>query len=224
MREMPRAFELYKHFKGNLYQVMAIATDSEDGSQKVVYQALYGDYRIYVRDLQSFMSHTDKEKYPDADQEYRFELVTKERKPACESGEPMHVIATDHKMEENSEEPVQSVMTQNQTVMAQEEFVRDQNQTVMAQEEAEREQNQSVMTQEEAMGLDPAVAAYLDVTGYEERLNILTSVHHRITDEMLDTMAVVSDIELEEGSVEDKYQSLKNCLLTKQKFEILRHS
>lgn len=39
----------YRHFKGMEYQVLCLATDSETLEQMVVYQALYGDKKIWVR-------------------------------------------------------------------------------------------------------------------------------------------------------------------------------
>ena len=41
----------YRHFKGNEYEVIAIAKHSEDLSPMVVYKALYGDGDVWVRPL-----------------------------------------------------------------------------------------------------------------------------------------------------------------------------
>lgn len=65
----------YKHFKGELYKVLCIATDSETKEEVVVYEALYGKHLIWTRPYDMFNSKVDREKYPDATQEYRFELV-----------------------------------------------------------------------------------------------------------------------------------------------------
>ncbi len=62
----------YRHFKGNIYEVIAIAYDSEDLSKKVVYK---DTSKVWVRDYDMFNSLTDKEKYPDIKQKYRFEEV-----------------------------------------------------------------------------------------------------------------------------------------------------
>ena len=64
----------YRHFKGNEYQVLGVARHSETEEEMVVYRALYGEGGLWVRPLSMFLSKVDQEKYPDTQQEYRFEL------------------------------------------------------------------------------------------------------------------------------------------------------
>lgn len=74
MRDLPLK-RVYRHFKGNFYLLEDIAIHSETGEKYAVYRKLYGDGALYVRPLEMFSGKVDREKYPDCEQEYRFELI-----------------------------------------------------------------------------------------------------------------------------------------------------
>ncbi|MCW3124274.1 MAG: hypothetical protein JWQ38_3766 [Flavipsychrobacter sp.] len=46
--------QLFKHYKGNLYQFLYVATHSETLEEAVVYRALYGDKGVWVRPKEMF--------------------------------------------------------------------------------------------------------------------------------------------------------------------------
>lgn len=190
----PKQNEIYKHFKGNLYRVLTIAIHSETEEKMVVYQGLYGDMPVYVRPLSMFMEPVDREKYPDSTQTMRFELV-----PGMDTSGLGEASVEKKKASKASE-----------------------TQKLATEEATDTKATTDNTTTEEGMGLDPGVEAFLDATTYEERLNILVSMQSRITNDMITTMALVMDIEIPEGEVQDRFQSLKNCLLTKEKYEVNR--
>ena len=67
----------------------------------VVYQALYGDYKVYVRPYEMFVSEVDHEKYPEVTQKYRFERVELGK---IETGNPEDRITQERSMELANEE------------------------------------------------------------------------------------------------------------------------
>ena len=71
---IPKKGEIYRHFKGNLYEIVIIARDSETLEEKVVYKSVETD-SAYVRSLSMFMEPVNRDKYPNVEQTYRFELV-----------------------------------------------------------------------------------------------------------------------------------------------------
>lgn len=48
---------LYRHYKGNCYEVIGAARHSETEEPFVVYRCLYGDFSLWVRPLAMFVEH-----------------------------------------------------------------------------------------------------------------------------------------------------------------------
>ena len=193
MRDLPRPNEIYRHFKGNCYRIMTLATETETRQTLVVYQALYGDYQMYARELSMFMSPVDKEKYPDVKQQWRFELVTFEasqQSPTPYMGQTQQVTTS------------QADQAKEYTISA-----------------AEQKQESSA---QESLQVDPMVMKYLDADTYEEKLQILVAMRERLTDEMINTMSIAVDVEIPPGEINDRYEQLKYCLVTRERFECNR--
>ena len=49
----------YKHYKGNLYEVLGVARHSETQEELVVYRALYNDFDLWVRPLAMFLESVE---------------------------------------------------------------------------------------------------------------------------------------------------------------------
>ena len=182
MERVPSTGELYRHFKNKLYQVIAVANHSETGEKLVIYQALYGDYQVYARPLEMFVSEVDHVKYPEVTQKYRFERVERESLVA-DSG--------CKKVEAPSEEAKQVVSKANQ-------------------------QPQDTAKED---GVNPKMMAFFDAETMEEKYNILVSMRDEVDDHMINSMAVVMDMVIPEGEVSDRYEQLKYCIRTKQRYE-----
>ena len=64
-----------RHFKGKEYLFLFTAEHTGTGELMAVYQALYGDNKIYCRPYEMFISEVDRDKYPNVKQKYRFEEI-----------------------------------------------------------------------------------------------------------------------------------------------------
>ncbi len=177
MRQNPKPYELYRHFKGDTYQVLTLAKHSETGETLVVYQGLYGECPVYARPLEMFLEKIDKEKYPEAKQEYRFERVSS--------------LVGDSRTTESELKATEEAVTEPEATEAE-------------------------------LQLDPMVLAFLDADTYERKLEILSGLQPRITDDMITTMAIACDVEVPDGDVKERYRGLQNCLITLEKYECNR--
>ena len=75
MREI-KIGQVYRHFKGNMYYMQDIAIHSETQEEYVVYKALYGDYKTYIRPKDMFLEQADLNRTDNIyKQKYRFQLI-----------------------------------------------------------------------------------------------------------------------------------------------------
>ena len=72
MREV-KVGQKYRHFKGSLMEIIAIARHSETNELLVIYKHIDSN-DIWARPIDLFLSEVDHNKYPNVKQKYRFEL------------------------------------------------------------------------------------------------------------------------------------------------------
>lgn len=195
----PLPGEKYLHFKNKLYQVIAVAKHSETMEPYVVYQALYGDFGVYIRSYDMFVSEVDHEKYPQVTQKYRFAYVDHTK------NETLRTERAEHK-----KIPV------NQNV-EQQENVPDVTAAVSAAELQEQNMVQRESDMEEQ--INPWLLRFLDTDTMEEKYQIVCNIKNDITDRLIDDLAVAVDVVIPEGKLTDRYEQLKYCIRTRQKYE-----
>lgn len=194
MNQIPQAGEIYQHFKGKLYRIVALATHTETGEQLVIYQALYGEFQVFARPLSMFLEKVDAKKYPDAAGKDRFMRI-----PMAEAAAvPQPVPAPS----ENPVEPRPAAMPSESIV---------ESRAVAASSE------NSVEPQP-----DPGLLAFLDADSYEEKLEVFAALEGKVDLHMLNAIAASLDLELSEGSLEEQYDTLKSCLMTLERYECNR--
>ena len=220
-RAKPVPQELFKHFKNKMYQIVSIAIHSETREEMVVYQALYGDYKVYVRPLDMFMSEVDRVKYPDVKQKYRFERVDA-------NGDSIEV---DYSKEEASAGNVvrPSVSDRFDTFKSQN---RDEGVHGSLEQEREKFRNapykpsevmeKSVDEEAQELNLDPLVIEFMDADLAADKNDILSKLRPTITNDMIDIMAMSLGVVVNEGDVYDRFNDLRTCLTTMEKFESSR--
>ncbi len=195
----PLPGEKYLHFKNKLYQVIAVAKHSETMEPYVVYQALYGDFGVYIRPYDMFVSEVDHEKYPEVTQKYRFAYVDHTK------NETLRTERAEHK-----KIPV------NQNV-EQQENVPDVTAAVSTAELQEQDMVQREPDVEEQ--INPWLLRFLDTDTMEEKYQIVCDIKNDITDRLIDDLAVAVDVVIPEGKLSDRYEQLKYCIRTRQKYE-----
>lgn len=187
--------EIYRHFKGNRYEIIALGMNADTRENVVIYKALYGEGRVFVRSYAGFVSEVNRKKYPDADQKYRFERVDDE--------------APDEDLEAE-EEAVTPAM--GETLSAAADLIA--NAAVEAVTEPPLPKSD---LGEEAV--NPRLLEFLETRSFEKKLHILRQMEAEMDDKLLDDMAASLDVVIPDGDIQTRIRGLKNCIATFDKFD-----
>lgn len=187
----PMPGEKYLHFKNKLYQVIAVAYHSETMERYVVYQALYGDFKVFIRPYDMFISEVDHEKYPQVTQKYRFRYL-----------DPLEAESGSGPSEENAPDA-------GAAPQPAEEVKRDPDNDNMQEDAAEQQESH----------LNPWLDKILDASSFDEKYKIVCDMQNEVTDKLIDDIAVVMDLAIPEGDLRERYAQLKYCIRTRQKYE-----
>lgn len=186
----PVAGEFYRHFKGKLYQVKMLARHSETGEEMVVYQGMYAPFACWVRPLSLFCSPVDRQKYPDISQKMRFEQV----------------FVSDRQTEtEEAAEAADAETVDDAT------FVR-----AIALGKAEQYLAGKITEQEIA---ERGVMQILDASTFHTKRQLMVGLKPYLDKRLLHNIAAALDIVLEEGELEEQFDSLLHCLDTLEHYE-----
>lgn len=205
--------EFYRHFKDKLYQVKSIAYHSETKEKMVVYQAMYGSFQVYVRPYEMFLSEVDHQKYPEAAQKYRFEKVILTEDEALMKAEK----SVKNEESVKGEKPVKA----EESVKGEEPVKNKEAIKQQAEKEAEEAETEpeEIELQEIGEEADNRLVRFLEAATYEDKLNILTGLRDKLDDDLITAMGVSIDAQIQEGPIEKRYTSLKNCILAHIKYE-----
>lgn len=342
MNRIPGTGELYRDLTNHIYQIVAAATDAQTGEKLIVYQALYGDYGVYVRPLAQFAGEDGQclfEKIDKAENQFDREMGgaddqsvgrareserqfgLKPKQPKRQLGgslddpkhplggnlddskyqlggrpnDPKHQLVeslddpkrqtggslndpkrqtsgnlgdpqrqsdegmdrsvrqtgdmdksewqtadndngkqqssyTRQQMRPRTQSPAESRRALRQNVMdtsayGQGTYYDERRRRQMEEREQRREMFRKTGRHESAteeLRANPCLMKFLEANTYEEKFQVLNEIQNDITDRLIDDIAVVLDVVIPEGELNDRFHQLRNIILTRQKYEISR--
>lgn len=200
----PMQGEFYRHFKNKMYQIVGVATHSETREKLVIYQALYGNYGIYARPYDMFISEVDHEKYPEVEATYRFTYVD----PSLLGNQTENTEAAENSAQENEKKAAQEA----ETVTASESGLDESLVREYPDEEVDPELKGALIQ----------FMKFLDTDSMDEKYKILIDMRSDITDQLIDNMAASLDFVIDDGPLDKRYEELLTCVRTRQRFETNR--
>lgn len=194
---IPKQGEIYRHYKGNLYQITAVALHTETEEKMVVYQALYGEFKYYVRPLEMFMEQVKiEDKFIN-----RFELVD---------------------MDNGAENDIQYNRKNDVNYSGGKNIA---NKIDSSPEQViifNYKEDEDIEDEKEELTCD--LMGFLDAKTYTEKMNILKEmrINGNLDEHILRNCALSIDCIVDENGIDEQYHSIMNCLNMLSKYECTR--
>ena len=194
---IPKQGEIYRHYKGNLYQITAVALHTETEEKMVVYQALYGEFKYYVSPLEMFMEQVKiEDKFIN-----RFELVD---------------------MDNGAENDIQYNRKNDVNYSGGKNIA---NKIDSSPEQViifNYKEDEDIEDEKEELTCD--LMGFLDAKTYTEKMNILKEmrINGNLDEHILRNCALSIDCIVDENGIDEQYHSIMNCLNMLSKYECTR--
>lgn len=213
MREIPKDLQVYKHFKGSLYQIVTIAIHTETTEKMVIYRSLKNPERVFARPLDMFLSEVNHKKYPDVKAKYRFTLLDEvEPEEPVEEDTTTEEVVNEKAPEESFSEPV--LEENNEQVID--------SDTDTSEEKEDTSDDDKIYKEDGTLVIDPYVEKILDSKEYSDKIEAFEMLRGKCDEDMLSTLAMSLDIQLSGDTLEEKYADILKCLKMHQKYETNR--
>lgn len=198
--------EFYRHFKGGLYQIKMLAKNSETGGEVVVYQGMYAPFQNWVRPLEEFLEPVDTVQYSEVSQKMRFERVS--------VGDP----GAETKRMSVSGNGKEQMIVVDKEMQQQDNLGVDDAELMRAIELGKAEKYLAGRITEKEIA-ERGVMQILDAPTFHEKRQLMVGLKPYLDKRLLHNIAAALDIVLEEGELEEQYDSLLHCIDTLEHYE-----
>lgn len=229
VERIPRPGEFYRHIENKLYQIIAVAEHTENGEELVVYQALYGSYRIFATPLSLFNRKVDLRQHPRAGQEYCFEPVKFwSEKRTMKSSFAKEAEGEEFLDEEYSDEDYSDEDYGEEDYREESDRKEDVQGKIDSREDAQKGADSGIDDREkEDKERDSGEAIqwlerFLDAQGYEKQLEVLTQMRGKVGSRELASICLVLGIPVLSGDEDSQIANIKKHLETRMRYDTRR--
>lgn len=216
MKRIPKPGEFYRHFQGNLYQIITVAEHAQTGEILVICQMLSGCYPVYAEPVSAFSAVVDRERYPQAGQQYCFEpvdIVSENKADKAENQEKRPSAVRSTSKREIPYVPEDGYLDE-ESDMEDDAVFGDSFEEVVFDDDYEEDMPGFA-------GNTPAqwLERFLDAEGYEKQLEVLNQMRGKVGMKELGSICMVLDVPLTAKDEDSQISMIMRHLETRMRYD-----